>query len=115
MQHRDWKLRIKDILNAAKEIKSYAKSVSFEDFVDDSWSVSAVLHNLAVIGEAARHVPKEVQNRYPNIPWNEMRDMRNIVVHEYFGVDLPIIWHTIQSDIPEILLLLEDFLAKINK
>jgi len=72
--------------------------------------VDAVLRNLTVIGEAARHVPDEVVATHPDLPWSEMRDMRNIVVHEYFGVDPAIIWRTIREDLPPLVPQLESLL-----
>jgi uncharacterized protein with HEPN domain len=59
-----------------------------------------VPYNLAVIGEAARKVPKEITARYPAIPWREMGDMRNVVIHEYFGVDPQVLWETIKNELP---------------
>jgi len=61
--------------------------------------VKAVLYNLAVIGEALRTIPSQVEALHPEIPWDDVRGMRNIVIHEYFQVNLLIIWHTIQADL----------------
>ena len=59
--------------------------------------------NLELIGEAARHVPEDVRARFPEVPWTDMADMRNVFIHEYFGVDLPILWKTVSVDLPAIL------------
>jgi uncharacterized protein with HEPN domain len=67
------------------------------------------LYNLAIIGEAVRGIPPEVEASHPEIPWDEMRGMRNIVIHEYFQVSLSIIWQTIQED----LILLETSLRQL--
>jgi uncharacterized protein with HEPN domain len=53
-----------------------------------------------VIGEAARKVPEEITSKYPAIPWREMGDMRNVVIHEYFGIDVSILWETIKNELP---------------
>jgi len=66
-----------------------------------------VVRNLEVIGEAARHVPEEVRARFPELPWSDMADTRNVLMHEYFGVDLTILWKTASVDLPAILPALE--------
>jgi uncharacterized protein with HEPN domain len=71
-----------------------------------------VLRNLEIIGEAARHIPEAITRKYPDIPWEEMRAIRNIVIHEYFGVNLNIIWHTTQVNLPSIVDKLEEILEK---
>jgi uncharacterized protein with HEPN domain len=72
----------------------------------------AVEHRFAVIGEAAGNVPLEITQRHPEIPWRRMRDMRNIVVHVYFGVKLDVLWGTIQNDLPPLLPLLRALLEQ---
>ena len=71
----------------------------FEQFESDSLRVDAVIRNFEIIGEAASQIPAEIQRIYPDLAWFEMRGMRNLMVHEYFGVSLPIIWHTIEHDL----------------
>ena len=66
----------------------------------DPKTQDAVLRNLEVVGEAARHITKETKKNYSEIPWRQIVDMRNKVIHEYFGVDLKILWKTVQEDIP---------------
>jgi uncharacterized protein with HEPN domain len=83
--------------------------LSYAGFENDDKSIDAVLRNLEIIGEAARHIPREVRERFPDIPWAEMQTMRNIVIHEYHGVNLRIIWQTVERDLP----LLEPQLRKI--
>ncbi|HEX9593179.1 MAG TPA: DUF86 domain-containing protein [bacterium] len=103
-------MRIQDILDATNKILSHTADLDVGAFAADAWMVDAVLRNLTVIGEAARHVPDEVVSKHPDLPWNEMRDLRNIVVHEYFGVDPTIIWHTIREDLPPLVPQLEALL-----
>ena len=110
MPPRDWLIRIEDILEACRRIVEYAGDSSEEEFKDDSRTVDAVIRNLTVIGEAAGHIPEEILKRYPETPWAEMRGVRNIVVHEYFGVSVPIIWKTVQDDIPSLIPLLQEIL-----
>ena len=66
-------------------------------------TIDAVIRNFTIIGEAARHIPDEIVQSHPEIPWREMADLRNTIVHEYFGVSEKIIWETIQTDLPGLL------------
>ncbi len=100
MPSRDWRLRISDILECIDKIDRYTEGMTFEDFAADDKTVDAVLRRIEIIGEATRHVPDEVTGRFPDIPWQKMRGMRNVVVHEYFGVSLRIIWRTIKTQLP---------------
>ena len=84
--------------------------MTFEAFCTDKKTVDAVVRNLEVIGEAARHVPEEMRVRFPDVAWSDMSDMRNVLIHEYFGVDLPILWNTIRSDLPPLLPILKSIL-----
>jgi uncharacterized protein with HEPN domain len=93
-------MRITDILLCIQKIRRFTKGYSFEDFQEDEKTIDSVLRNLEIIGEAARHVPIEIRAKYPQIPWAEMLTMRNIVIHEYHGVNLSIIWQTVKEDLP---------------
>ena len=97
---RNWKIRITDFLQCILKIRRFTKGYSFKDFQGDEKTIDSVLCNLEIIGEAARHVPEEIRKRYPEIPWAEMLTMRNIVIHEYHGVNLRIIWQTVKEDLP---------------
>jgi len=96
---RNWEMRIQDILDSISKIQSYIAGMTLDQFRADTLRIDAVIRNLEIIGEAAGHIPMEVQERYPGLAWLEMRGMRNIVAHEYFGVSIPIIWETIQNDL----------------
>ena len=96
---REWKMRLQDILDAIEKTKRYTAGMTLETFRQDEKTIDAVIRNLEIIGEAASHIPKKLQEKYPDQAWMEMRGMRNIIVHEYFGVSLPIIWHTITHDL----------------
>lgn len=108
---RDWLSRIDDILEAILRIERYTAGITFEEFELDRKTVDAVVYNFAVIGEAATAIPADVQTKYPQIAWREMRLVRNIVIHAYFGVSLPIIWETLQRDLPALRQHLEALLA----
>jgi uncharacterized protein with HEPN domain len=99
---RNWKMRAQDIINCVEKIGIYTRGMSFEQFQADDKTVDAVIRNFEIIGEAAGHIPLEIQEKYSDLAWLEMRGMRNIMAHEYFGVSLPIIWRTIVRDLPSL-------------
>lgn len=109
MSTRDWKLRIEDILEAIERIEQYTAGYGFEQWQQDQKTIDAVIRNFEIIGEAAKHVPSHVQTLFPDVPWGKMKGIRNLLIHEYFGVDAEVIWKTVQEDLPG----LESHLVKI--
>ena len=112
MPSRKWDLRIKDILSSIERIITYTEGMNFDEFREDTKTVDAVVRNFEIIGEAAARVPEEIVGVHPEIPWREMRDMRNVLAHEYFGIDEKIIWDTIRYDLPPLIPLLKILLEK---
>jgi uncharacterized protein with HEPN domain len=102
MPVRDWRFRIQDILECMDRIAEYTAGLSYEAFLGNRLVIDGVVRNLEVIGEAARHIPDDVQTRFPDVPWVEMKGMRNILIHEYFGVSLEIVWKTVREDLPPV-------------
>jgi uncharacterized protein with HEPN domain len=100
MSSRDWKLYAEDVYQAALKIERYTADLSLETFVANELVFDAVIRNLEIIGEAIRHIPPQVQEQYPELPWAKIRAMRNILAHEYFGVDVAIVWETVQNLLP---------------
>ena len=114
MPPRKWDLRIKDILTSIDKASEYIRGMDFEQFKADAKTVDAVVRNIEIIGEAASRVPENITAENPEIPWQDMRDMRNVLAHEYFGVNEKIIWNTIQEDLPPLIQQLKSLLAKHN-
>lgn len=110
MSSRSVQRRIQDIIEVGLEIEAFTKGMSFEDFQTDLKTVRAVLYSLAIIGEAAGSLLPEVEVDYPEISWVDIRGIRNVVIHEYFRVDLDIVWETIQQDLPSLIGQLEKLL-----
>jgi uncharacterized protein with HEPN domain len=115
MPPRDWIFRIQDILAAIAKIQRYVSDVDFETFENDEEILDAVVHNLTVIGEAANHIPPEIRNRYPDIPWRQMIDLRNFSVHAYWNLRPSVIWDTIQNDLPPIVEPLNNLLPPADR
>jgi len=107
---RDWKMRIRDILDSIEALCEYTIGMDYEAFSRDRKTVDAVVRNIIVIGEAANNVPAGVSEAHPEIPWKVMRDFRNVVVHIYFGVDIKTVWNTVQNDLPPLAPLLRKLL-----
>jgi uncharacterized protein with HEPN domain len=104
---REWRSRFEDMREAIRRIEQYTAGLDQTTFAANQLVIDAVIRNLTVIGEAARGVPGEVEAQYAELPWMEMRGMRNLVVHEYFGVDVAILWQTLRDDLPGLVPLLE--------
>lgn len=109
---RDYKLYLEDILVSAERVARYLERVSYEDFITDEMLLDAVLFNLEVVGEAAKHVPENIRVNYPSIEWRSISGLRDIIVHEYFRLNLRIIWDTIQNELPALRRSIADVLAE---
>jgi uncharacterized protein with HEPN domain len=94
---RDFKLYLDDMIDAVTAIQTYTTGYDYQTFVNDQKTVDAVLHNLAIIGEAATKLSSEIKNEMPEIEWRKIIGLRNIVIHEYFGVDQQIVWDIIAN------------------
>jgi len=91
---------LEDITESISKILTYTRSCNFEQFKNDEKTVDAVIRNLEIIGEASNKIPKNIREKYPSVPWDEMYRMRNKAIHEYFGVDYEIIWDIIVNYLP---------------
>lgn len=103
MSARSWRERIEDILDSITEIQSFTRGMDFEAFRNDPRTVKSVALDFIIIGEAASHVPEEIVQAHPEIPWSLMKAIRNRLVHVYFSVDPQIIWDTVQNDLPPLI------------
>jgi len=104
---RKWTFRLRHILEAVDRIQEYIAEMTYEEFAADQRTVEAVLHNFIIIGEATRHVPAPVTSRYPDVPWSQMRGMRNVAVDEYHRVSLGVIWKAGKEDLPPLVPMLQ--------
>ena len=99
---RQYLLFIQDILTAIEKIETFVGTMTFEEFLGDEKTKSAVVRELEVIGEATKHIPSHIRRKYPNIPWSSMAKMRDRLVHGYWTVDYEIVWKVIAEELPEL-------------
>jgi uncharacterized protein with HEPN domain len=107
MSKRDNVLLIHDMIESVQKIMTYTRDMSFDQFKSDSKTVDAVIRNFD-IGEAANRLTENYKNNNPEIEWSHLRGFRNLIVHEYFGIDLEIVWHIIEENLPELLTVLKN-------
>lgn len=100
MSSKEWQVRVQDILDAIASIQRLTAGITFAEFANEEAIAKAVLYNFIIIGEASANVPAAVQSRYADIPWRLMSDMRNVMAHEYFQVNLRLTWGTAQNNLP---------------
>jgi len=110
MSKRSDRLLAEDILESIAKIKRYTKGMDRVAFENDEMRVDAVVRNFEIIGEAANRISKEVQENNPKVEWRRIIGLRNRIVHEYFGIDIGILWAIIQNNLDH----LEDQLANID-
>jgi uncharacterized protein with HEPN domain len=101
-----------DVLDAIKRIEGYLRGVDKDTFEDNLMMQDAVMHQIEIIGEASNRISDEFQEKHPELPWIQMRAIRNKIVHDYREVNLEVIWDTAKNDLPplkkQIKRLLED-------
>ena len=102
MSSRAWQFRVQDIIDAITSIEQRTAKMTYEKFAANETVVKSVLYDFIIIGEASRNIPAKIQSCYSQIPWRLMSDMRNIIAHEYFQVNLILTWRTIQNNLPSL-------------
>jgi uncharacterized protein with HEPN domain len=100
MSKRTPSIVVNDILRCIEHIETYTVNLSFDEFSNNFMVIEACLYNIQVIGEAVNQLADDVKNANPQIPWILIKGMRNRLIHEYFGTDLPLVWNTIKNDLP---------------
>lgn len=118
MINRDYRDYVKDILDSINDAEEFAKEMGFSDFKKDKKTINAVVRSIEVIGEATKKIPKSLRKKFPSVPWKKMTGMRDKLIHEYFGIDVEILWQVVKKDLPQIkpfILELKVFLEKKMK
>jgi uncharacterized protein with HEPN domain len=101
---------LSDIRDAAVLAQSFVRGLSYTSFEENIEKQFAVIRAFEIMGEAAAHVPPEVWEQRPDVPWQDIVGMRNVLIHGYFGVDARVIWETLRKDVPALREAIEDML-----
>jgi uncharacterized protein with HEPN domain len=100
--HRDLSY-LTDILESAKTVISYLSNISIEEFYKNGILQDAVIRRIEIIGEASSRVSEVSQKKYPDLPWREMKGMRNLLIHEYDVIDIDEVWNTVKNELPKLI------------
>ncbi len=107
------KLLLLDILESADKIDIYTSNLTYDEFINDSKTIDAVIRNIEIIGEAANRLPEELKETNNNIDWFKIRGLRNRIVHNYFGINYKIIWSVKEEDIPNLITQIKKLLNEL--
>jgi len=110
MNERNWRLFLEDIIGSVEKIGRYIEGMDRDSFAVDDRTVDAVVRNLEIIGEASKSIPDNIKAAHPEVPWHRMSGLRNVLAHEYFGIDLGIIWKIVKDNLPEVIPHLKEIL-----
>ena len=93
---------LQHILDAISNIEKFIEGITKEEFTKNLEKQYAILRGLEIIGEAAKNLSRELKRKYPHIPWKEIAGMRDKLIHQYFGVNLDLVWETVKTKLPEL-------------
>lgn len=100
---REWHFYVNDMIGFTEKVIAYTDELDQQEFIQSGLNYDATLRNLELIGEAATHIPADVRNNFPNIPWRQIIATRNRLIHGYLGIDNDTLWSIIDTDIPSLL------------
>ena len=93
---------IQDIIESIHRITSYTEKISYDEFLKDYKSQDAVIRNLEILGEAGKLLSVKIKEKYPHIPWKDITGTRDKLIHDYFGVNINLVWDTVEKEIPRL-------------
>lgn len=107
-------LYLGDIQESCEKILRFTKGMTYKDFVNDDLHFDAVLRNLEIIGEAVKNISEETRQKYPNVKWRKIAGFRDIVAHEYFGINDETVWDIVENEVPALLGMVKTMLGENN-
>ncbi len=106
---------IQDIAESVARISLYTLNMEYEEFRKDKKTQDAVIRNIEIMGEATKKLSEDMRKDYPNIPWKNIAGTRDKLIHNYFGVNIDIIWSIVQIEIPSLLPKIERIYQNLNE
>ena len=106
---RDYKIYLEDIAAAIDKIQDFVRGDTKDSFAKDTKTFDAVIRNLEVIGEAAKQIPDDVRSKFTDVPWKEICGLRDVLIHQYFGVEAETLWDIVQNELPPLKRQIENF------
>jgi len=91
-----------DVLTAIKDVEEFTRGMNYDTFAEDKKTINAVIRSLEILGEAAKRIPTSFRQKHPDIPWSKMAGMRDVLIHDYMGVDVRTVWKVAQERLPEL-------------
>ncbi len=102
MRDRDYIDYLQDILDSIEKIEKFVQGMTYYEFEQDDKTLYAVIHAIGILGEASKKIPKEIRDNYKNFPWREIAGMKDKLIHDYFGVNIEVVWKTATIDVPKL-------------
>ncbi len=99
---KSYDIYIKEIIKSIEKIEKYISNISKEEFIKNELIIDAIVRNLEIIGEAVKKIPNEIKEKNKNIEWKKIAGLRDVLIHEYAGIDLDIVWEIIKEKMPSL-------------
>lgn len=112
---RDELVFLEDVLECIEKIEEYVGNLTEKEFEENSEKQDAVIRRIEIIGEAVKNISNETRKKYPNVRWREIAGMRDVVIHQYFGISIGLIWRVATSDIPSLKEKIGEIIKEIEK